>query len=165
MQCISIKEPFASAILFGFKKSELRNFKINGKCLVHCSKSFDFKIKDLVSFYRSIGANITADVFEVAYKITDSNENCYYSKDENKTVINDININNDFIMANTLFNRNIKVIDFPFLFGMIIGEVNFNETINSIESSYKYENFINEYKVFDVKNSIFYRGKLGLFQV
>ena len=43
MKCLSIKEPFASLIINGYKKYEFRSWKTNyrGKILIHASKSYD----------------------------------------------------------------------------------------------------------------------------
>ena len=42
MKCLSIKEPFASLIINGYKKYEFRSWKTNyrGKILIHASKSY-----------------------------------------------------------------------------------------------------------------------------
>ncbi len=56
MKTLSIKEPFASLIINGYKKYEFRTYKINyqGKLLIHASSKFN---KNVLAKYKSLNIN------------------------------------------------------------------------------------------------------------
>lgn len=53
MKCLTIKEPWASLIINGYKKYEFRTWKTSyrGKILIHAGKTFDKNYKEIFSSY------------------------------------------------------------------------------------------------------------------
>ena len=168
MNCITVMEPYASALIFGLKTSELRNFRIpEGECLIHVSMhKIGYPVKKLHEFYRSIGANFTADCCLVRYNGETETEHIRLG--ENKLeVIKKIDENSaDWKLSDSLFRRNHRAQDgAPFLHGQIIGSVEFTGHSKSNDKNYKFENHCNNGQLFTLKNSIFSKGRTGLYQV
>jgi len=168
MNCITVREPYASALIFGFKKSELRNFRIpEGECLIHVSMhKIGVPIKKLHEFYREIGADFTADCCLVRYNDKTETEHIEI-KNGKLNVVKDIGENSkDRQLAFSLFKRNHTAQDgAPFLHGQIIGKVEFVSNTDSEDKTYKFENHCKNGQLFSIKNSIFQKGILGLYSV
>jgi hypothetical protein len=168
MKCISIMEPYASALIFGFKPSELRNFRIEqGECLIHVSASkIGFPKTKLHEYYRSIGANLTADVCLLRYNKQVKTDRMYIENN----LIEITNLSGidkkDYDMCKSLFYRNSKAQNnIPYLYGQIIGSVEFYGCENSTDKKYKFANLCEKGKLFSLKDSIFTKGRLGMYQV
>lgn len=166
MNCISIQEPYASAIICGLKKGEYRNFRIKlEKTLIHVSLKPAMNKKEIIAFYREIKAPISAAYYEVAFGVKKQNN---YFKLEDKTVvqIKDVDTeSNDFRLVEMLA-RNLEACNGNvFLYGRIIGQVDFIKHKTGYFNGYNIANVCKNPELFSLKESIFYKGRLGQYSV
>lgn len=167
MNFITVMEPYASALIFGFKKEEFRNFKIPlGRCGIHVSSKIAVNSKKLHEYYSSIGANLVSQICKINYNKENDTEHCEWD-DFNKKIIlkNEAELLPDYDMAITLFRRNMNVTgNIPFLLRMYIGDIYINEHKKSDEKNYKFINICEKSYLNSIEKSKFMIGKVGLFK-
>jgi hypothetical protein len=170
MNCISVREPYATALFFGFKIQEFRNFRIPAEiCAIHIPKTIDYPLYNICDFYSDVGANLTSEVCEIIFnneKETKNFElkNGTYSIKEGTDIDKD---SQDFKMLETLFSRNsIENNNNPYLTGKCIGTVEFTgHTEDHFNLNYKFANNLQNTKLFSLNKSFDMKGRLGLYKI
>lgn len=165
MNCITVMEPHASALVFGMQDFEERPFRIkNGKCAIHVSKKASYTPKKLNEYYRSIGADITADICLIVFNKKENTDTVHVVNGEIRHKIDFDENSNDAKLAKTLFERNASAQNGSiFLTGQIIGEINIEKNIKLKNNLFA--NYYSKGKLYSLKESIFIKGQRGQFKI
>lgn len=164
MNCITVREPYASALIFGFKKAEYRNFKINkGMCYIHVAKTENLPYYDKAFFYHDIGAKLTAEATLIHAGERNSTKNLellngVISIKKSSKISKE---SNDFKLLKTLYIDRKK----PYKKGQVIGIVNFTHTDREGEYGYKFANYCTPVKVLSDSECFNVKGQLSQFKV
>jgi hypothetical protein len=168
--CITIREPYASALLSGLKPQEYRNFRItSGKCFIHVAKTMSMNEYERAFFYQDIGAQLTAEA-----TLINAGERVHT---KNLHVVNDTlelkkssllsKLSADYRLMKRLYidnagSQNGK----PYLKGKIIGSVAFTGSTRDHENKeYKFGNNCENGEFLPLEKCVPIKGQLSQFKV
>jgi hypothetical protein len=168
MNCITLNEPYATAMIFGFKPFEDRGFEIKkGECIIQVGIKPALSRKKIIEYFNDIGAPITSDLFKIALDLDIKETDNFYIGDNGIEVKDNVDLRSkDYHMAECLFFRNKKANKkAPFLSSRMIGTVIFthSEPVNNKKGLIR--NYCKKSQLFTLKNSTFGISRLGQFDV
>lgn len=167
LNCITVPEPYATAMLFGFQSYIDRKYEIKkGECIIHVDIKPAIPKLKIIEYFNDVGAPITSELFKIALDKTLKETEHFYISSSGIEARNNIDFRSpDYHMAECLFFRN-KISDrrAPFLFSRKIGTVIFthSEQINK-KNSFLIRNHCEKSQIFSLKNSTFDISRLGQF--